>query len=171
MFAVCLLSAADFHSPAGERYAQVTSAGSVLPGGRFLKAFGTEIATGPGPFGLAVSEKGIATTANVGYERFGITIIDPPGQKNGKRARYGLEHLIVRRRKSPTPMGQASPRNRLRFREDDLGIGGERPRPASGIAAGDRRKVVKSMVPSGTPVTGRSDYDSVHRLLEWSTPE
>jgi YVTN family beta-propeller protein len=58
----------------------------VLPGGRLLRPYGVQIETGPGPFGLAVSPRGIIATADIGYERFGITIIDPPG-KSPWRAR------------------------------------------------------------------------------------
>ncbi len=52
----------------------------MLPGGRVLKPWGTQLETGPSPFGLALSRKGTVATANIGYERFGITTIDPPGK-------------------------------------------------------------------------------------------
>ena len=87
IFAVCVASAADFHPPAGERYALVASSGTVLPGGRFLKPFGVSIETGPSPFGLVSSPQGTIATADIGYERFGITIIEPPG-KNSWRPRH-----------------------------------------------------------------------------------
>jgi YVTN family beta-propeller protein len=58
---------------------------SILPGGRVIEPLGQQIETGPGPFGLAVSERGAAATANIGYERFGITVLEP--EKGGWRKR------------------------------------------------------------------------------------
>src|SRR5581483_6137717 len=49
---------------------------SVLPGGRFIQPSGTQIETGPGTFGLALSSKGAVATADIGYERFGVTVIE-----------------------------------------------------------------------------------------------
>jgi DNA-binding beta-propeller fold protein YncE len=86
VFAARCIWATDFHPPAGERYALVTASGTVLPGGRILQPWGTQLETGPGPFGLAVSPKGTIATANIGYERFGITIVDPPGKGSPWRA-------------------------------------------------------------------------------------
>lgn len=80
IFSAPLSSAADFHPPAGENYAVVGTSGTILPGGRLLKPYGVQIETGPGPFGLAVSPRGTIATADIGYERFGITIIEPPGK-------------------------------------------------------------------------------------------
>jgi YVTN family beta-propeller protein len=77
VFAVCIAAGAEFHPPAGERYAQIATQGTILPGGRILKPFGREIETGPGPSGLAVSPKGLIATANTGFERYGITVIEP----------------------------------------------------------------------------------------------
>jgi DNA-binding beta-propeller fold protein YncE len=88
---------ADFHPPAGERYALVTASGTVLPGGRILKPWGTELQTGPAPFGLAVSRKGTVATADVGYERFGVTIIDPPGKS------WQIDHIWARTPNSKAP--------------------------------------------------------------------
>src|SRR5580693_6924892 len=89
IFSVCLVSAVDFHAPAGESYALSATSGTILPGGRLLRPYGVQIETGPGPFGLAVSPTGMIATADTGSERFGITIIDPPGAgKNGWRARH-----------------------------------------------------------------------------------
>lgn len=82
------LYAADFHPPAGDRYALVASSGTILPGGRFLKPFGTQIQTGPGPLGLAVSPSGTVATADSGYERFGITVIDPPAGRTPWRVHH-----------------------------------------------------------------------------------
>ncbi len=96
-FAVLLASAADFRPPAGERSALIAAAGSILPGGRLLRPLGTEIETGPGPLGLALSPNGGAGTADTGYERIGITVIAPPG-RNG----WQVGHIWAR-----TPHGTA----------------------------------------------------------------
>ena len=61
--------------PAGERYARVGVTGSILPGGRVLQPLGVQLETGPGTFGLAVNRKGVVATADIGYERFRITLI------------------------------------------------------------------------------------------------
>ncbi|HEX4134319.1 MAG TPA: hypothetical protein VHY84_06840 [Bryobacteraceae bacterium] len=81
IFAVWPAFPADFHPPAGENYAQVGASGSVLPGGRYIRPLGAQIETGPGPSGLAVSPKGMVATADTGYERFGITVIEPQTKK------------------------------------------------------------------------------------------
>ena len=41
-----------------------------------IQPWGTQLETGPGTFGLAVSSRGRVATADIGYERFGITLID-----------------------------------------------------------------------------------------------
>ena len=132
------------------------------------KPFGTEIATGPGPFGLAVSEKGIAATANVGYERFGITIIDPPGQKT-----WRAHHIWARTPHSTAPeiadpdwKGVTSgiafdSEKTIWVSEGDSG----RVRQVD-IATGDRRKIVNINGPEWhASYTADLGYDSVHRLL------
>ena len=76
---------AEYRTPAGQRYAVVGRTASILPGGRILEPLGQQIDTGPGPFGLAVSDRGAAASANIGYERFGVTVLEP--EKNGWRER------------------------------------------------------------------------------------
>ena len=78
--------AADFRPPAGQRYAQIAASGSILPGGRIVQPLGVQIGTGPGTFGLAVSHNGTVATADIGYERVGITLIDR--NKEGWRERH-----------------------------------------------------------------------------------
>jgi len=80
IFAASAAHPEDFHPPAGNRYAQVTAGGTILPGGRLLRPYGTQIETGAGPFGMAVSPRGTVATADLGFERSGITIVDPPGK-------------------------------------------------------------------------------------------
>lgn len=98
IFSLFFVSAAEFRAPAAERYAQIGAGGTVLPGGRFLMPFGTQIDTGPGPFALALGPKGTITTADIGFERFGITIIDPPG-----RNPWRVHHIWARTPHSTAP--------------------------------------------------------------------
>jgi len=83
-------SAADFLPPAGQRYAQIAAAGSILPGGRVIQPLGVQIATGPGTFGLAVSRKGTVATADIGYERFGVTLVEL------RQKTFDVRHLWAR---------------------------------------------------------------------------
>lgn len=96
-----LACAADFRPPAAQRYAQVAAAGSILPGGRVVQPVGVQIPTGPGPFGLAVNRKGTVATADIGYERVGVTVIDPPVPK--KQTMWQVHTIAAR-----TPHGQAA---------------------------------------------------------------
>jgi YVTN family beta-propeller protein len=73
----CGLWAADFHPPADRRYAQVSGSNTILPGGKLLQPFGTQIQTGPGTCAIALSPKGSIATANAGPERFSVTVLEP----------------------------------------------------------------------------------------------
>jgi hypothetical protein len=81
IFAVFPARTEDFRPPAGNRYAQIATDGSVLPGGRLLKPFGVQIPTGPGPFAIAVGPKGSVATADIGFDHFGITFLDSSGKQ------------------------------------------------------------------------------------------
>ncbi len=73
------LTAAEFHTPAGNLPARRTEAGpgTVLPGGRLLSPYGTEYTTGPGPFGLAISPSGNRiVTADGGPDRFSLSFLE-----------------------------------------------------------------------------------------------
>jgi YVTN family beta-propeller protein len=85
VLATAAATAAEYRSPAGQRYAIAGRTASILPGGRILEPLGQQIDTGPGPFGLAVSDRGAAASANIGYERFGVTVLER--EKNGWRER------------------------------------------------------------------------------------
>jgi YVTN family beta-propeller protein len=98
VLSVQAVQGADFRPPAGQRYALVTASGTVLPGGRILKPWGTGLETGPAPFALAVSPKGTVAAADIGFERFGITIIDPPGKRT-----WQLQQIWARTPGSKTP--------------------------------------------------------------------
>jgi YVTN family beta-propeller protein len=95
--------AADFRPPAGVRYAQIGAAGSILPGGRVVQPIGVQIPTGPGTFGLAVSRKGVLATADIGYERVGITVANPAVQKGSKAITWQVGHIWAR-----TPQSKAA---------------------------------------------------------------
>jgi DNA-binding beta-propeller fold protein YncE len=106
VLAACLaiaaeLGGADFRPPAGQRYAQIAAVGSILPGGRVIQPLGTQIATGPGTFGLAVNHKGALATADIGYERVGVTVIEPGGSR--KQAVWQVHHIWAR-----TPHSEAA---------------------------------------------------------------
>ena len=64
--------AADYSAPAGTRPAiRRPGAPSILPGGRIIAPAGHEFATGPGPFGLAISpDHRTVVSVNSGPERF-----------------------------------------------------------------------------------------------------
>jgi hypothetical protein len=102
-FSASLSSAADFHPPAGEHYALAGASGTVLPGGRLLKPYGVQIETGPGPFGLAVSPRGVIATADTGYERFGVTIAEPPGRNPVLIKDWRVRHIWARTPGSTAP--------------------------------------------------------------------
>jgi DNA-binding beta-propeller fold protein YncE len=78
IFAVTAALAADFHPPAAQQPARITASGTILPGGRILKPWGTQLETGPEPMGLAVSRDGIVATADTGRDRNGVTILEHP---------------------------------------------------------------------------------------------
>lgn len=105
IFAGWSACAADFRPPGAQRYADGSSISSavgpviVLPGGRLIKPLGTQILTGPGSLGLAVSPRGTAATADTGPERFGVTIIEPPVRKNP----WKVAHIWARAPHSAAP--------------------------------------------------------------------
>jgi DNA-binding beta-propeller fold protein YncE len=92
-----LALATDFRPPAGERCVIASRAGTILPGGRILRPLGTQLDTGPGPRGLAVSHNGSIATADTGPERFGVTVIEPPSKGSWRE-----RHIFAR-----TPGGKA----------------------------------------------------------------
>ena len=91
-----LLCAADYSAPAGKQYANITARGTILPGGRFLQPLGAQILTGPGPFGLAVGSGGVVATANIGYERLGVTVISPAKNPKGPGGPWEVRNLWTR---------------------------------------------------------------------------
>ncbi|HOQ45631.1 MAG TPA: alkaline phosphatase family protein [Bryobacteraceae bacterium] len=71
-----VLAAADYAAPAGTRPALPRpGAESILPGGRLITPLGRSYATGPAPFGLAISPSGnLVVTAN-GGPRSSLTVL------------------------------------------------------------------------------------------------
>jgi YVTN family beta-propeller protein len=166
--AACLSSAAEFHAPAGDRYALATSSGSILPGGRILKPLGTEFETGPGPFGLAVSHNGTVVTADIGFARSGVTIIEPPGK--GPRRQH---HLWARTPLSTVPES-ADPEWKGVFTgivfESDKSVwvseGDSGKVRQIDITSYDQRKLVALNTPEApNSYTGDLAYESTRRLL------
>ncbi len=103
----------------------------MLPGGRVLKPFGTQIETGPAPFGLAVGRKGTVATTNIGYERFGVTVIEPPG----KGSSWQVHNIWAR-----TPESRAPERADPEWRGVAYGIAFESDK-AVWISEGDSGKI------------------------------
>jgi len=168
MFAACPASAADYHPPAGDNYALVGASGTVLPGGRFLRPYGSQIETGPGPFGLAISPRGAVATADTGYERFGVTLIQP--QTSGP---WRVHHFWARTPHSTAPeladpdwKGVAAgiafdSEKSIWVSEGDSG----RVRQID-IETGDRKKIVSLNSPEwSASSTGQLALDSVRHLL------
>jgi len=67
----------DFHPPGGENYAHTAGTVTILPGGRAIKPLGSQIEVGPGAFGLAISAKGLIGVSETGFERFGVSVLEP----------------------------------------------------------------------------------------------
>ncbi len=72
-----ILTAADYAAPAGTRPTLPRpGAESILPGGRLVTPLGRSYATGPGPFGLAISPSGnLVVSANGGPQRYSLTVL------------------------------------------------------------------------------------------------
>jgi YVTN family beta-propeller protein len=69
--------AQGFRTPAGERTALRGDQQTILPGGRLLTPLGETKMTGPGSFGLAISDSGATVvTADGGPNRFALSLLD-----------------------------------------------------------------------------------------------
>ncbi len=95
--------AAEHTAPAGQRYATITARGTILPGGRVLQPLGTQLETGPGPFGLAIGPKGLVATANIGFERLGVTVITPTKDPKDPKGPWDVRQLFTRTPNMKTP--------------------------------------------------------------------
>ena len=87
-----IVTAAEYSAPAGSRPAlRRPGAASILPGGRIIAPLGIQYVTGPGPFGLAISQRGrTIVSANSGPERFSLTILE---REKGRRR--VVRHLVA----------------------------------------------------------------------------
>lgn len=72
-----LALADEFIPPGGVAYPHTSGNVTILPGGRALKPLGSQIELGPGAFGLAISPKGLIGVSETGFERFGVSILEP----------------------------------------------------------------------------------------------
>src|SRR5690349_18869103 len=80
-FTVGAIFAQSFGAPAGIRSAHRHTGASILPGGRIVAPLGVEYPTGPGAFGLAVSQSGkFVVTANTGPGRNSLTFLEKRGE-------------------------------------------------------------------------------------------
>src|ERR1022692_4019080 len=79
--------AADYTAPAGSRpAARISDSEAILPGGRMVRPLGQQYATGPGPFGIAISPSGnLVMSANGGPDRSSLPALE--NQQDGWRAR------------------------------------------------------------------------------------
>ena len=71
----------DYHPPGGVSFPHTSGNVTILPGGRALKPMGSSIDVGPGAMGLAISPRGLIGVAATGFERFGITVLEPAKDK------------------------------------------------------------------------------------------
>ena len=98
LLAAAAMPAADYSAPAGLRPAiRRPGAATIIPGGRIIQPAGELHATGPGPFGLAVSPDGrTVVTANGGPQRFSFTVLE-----RGKEGRWNIRHWLAPKDKEP----------------------------------------------------------------------
>lgn len=169
-FAVLAALGADFRPPAGEHFALIASSGTILPGGWVLRPLGTEIETGPGPFALAVSRNGTIATADSGFDRLGITVIEPPRKGSSWQERH-----IWARTPSSTLPEKADPD----WKGVSDGIAIDDTAKAVWVSEGDSGRIRQLDLNSGdtrktinlnnsewrNSFTGDLAWDSVHRLL------
>ena len=88
--------AAEYSAPAGIRPAlRRPGAASILPGGRIISPLGHQYATGPGPFGLAISASGkTLASANSGPDRFSLTVLE-----RDKSGTWQVHQLVAPKKK------------------------------------------------------------------------
>ena len=83
-------AADDYLPPGGNAYPHTTGNVTILPGGRALKPLGNQIDLGPGSFGLAISPKGLIAVSETGFERFGVTVLEPSKDKWQERLLWAV---------------------------------------------------------------------------------
>lgn len=84
----------EYTAPAGRLpVIRRPGAATIIPGGRVIHPMGEIHATGPGPFGLAISPDGeTVVTANGGPQRFSFTVL-----QREKANRWRIRHLLAPR--------------------------------------------------------------------------
>jgi YVTN family beta-propeller protein len=86
------ISAQSYTAPAGDRPALRRSGPSILPGGRIVAPLGEEYSTGPGAFGIAVSNSGrTVVTADGGPFRYSFTVLE----RASREARWQVRQMAV----------------------------------------------------------------------------
>lgn len=152
----------------------IASSGTILPGGRVLRPLGTEIETGPGPLALALGHNGTIATADTGFERFGITVVERPGKSPGQKDLWQERHIWARTPNSTLPE-KADPD----WKSVGDGIALDDAAKAVWVAEGDSGRIRQLDLSSGetrktitlnsaewkNSVTGDIAWDSARRLL------
>ncbi len=118
------VAAEDYRPPAGTRTAaRRPGADSVLPGGRVITPLGNQFATGPGPFGLALSPSGdMLVSADGGPNRYSLTVL-----RRASGGRWRPRHYVAPVRRN----GEPEPEDDWRSVFMGLAFGGERELYAS----------------------------------------
>ncbi|MDX2150861.1 MAG: alkaline phosphatase family protein [Bryobacteraceae bacterium] len=156
-----------FRPPASERTAaRRPGAESILPGGRIVAPLGQTFATGPGPFGLALSAGGsYVVTSNGGPNRYSLTVLKRDGDQ------WRARQIDTERgpRKDEEPDEWRSVFMGLAFRNDDELFASE---GNSGkvrlVNAGNGKTIEVFHLNQGTfrdSYTGDLAYDSDRQLL------
>ena len=150
--------AADYHPPGGVNYAQASGNVTILPGGRALKPLGSQIDAGPGAFGLAISPKGLVAVANTGFERFGVSVLEP------RKDTWQEQQIWAAPPDAGVPSGKAGKQPELAWQSATYGIAFDTEK-ALWIAEGDSGKVRLIDASNGTrrklvSVNGRDWHNS-----------
>ena len=86
------IPAQSYTAPAGDRPATRRAGPSILPGGRIVAPLGEEYPTGPGAFGIAVSNSGrTVVTANGGPVRYSFTVLN----RAAPTARWQVRQVVA----------------------------------------------------------------------------
>ncbi|HWR51056.1 MAG TPA: hypothetical protein VN428_08115 [Bryobacteraceae bacterium] len=133
------LMAADFRAPAGTRPAvRRPGADTVMPGGRVLTPLGRQLATGPGPFGIAMNASAsLLVTSDGGPDRYSLTVF----RKDARKRWRGTHHIAP-----PKKWGEPEPEGEWRSVFMGLAFGSDRELFASEGNSGRVRVI--------DPVTG-----------------
>jgi YVTN family beta-propeller protein len=100
LFLSGIVLAQSYTAPAGIRPAmRRPGAAGILPGGRIIAPVGIQQITGPGPFGVAVSNSGrTVVTSNGGPDRYSLTVME-----RGAKGPWSVRHLVAPRAPRGSP--------------------------------------------------------------------